>query len=270
MTRVEKIKRNRLKGNIFSIVIFGLLLMFIFKIIHIKYENLDMNNAKNSVYRKTNIILTGEISYNENSKKYFSHTLTDNNEVIIVTSKNKEDFVNLKNASETNKILIEGKLKKLSEKSIEFLEKSYVDKETPFYTYSFNIESAWEKYSFAGYIIFILFILLIIKLTDTLKSRKAINFLLESDYNIKEATLKINKYIEIVDNYLIELKWGFVVDLSKYNNFQVLRHKARGLITKYFTLECFSKNENISVKLAKMNKQELDKLLNYLYSISKK
>lgn len=92
MTRVEKIKRNRLKGNIFSIVIFGLLLMFIFKIIHIKYENLDMNNAKNSVYRKTNIILTGEISYNENSKKYFSHTLTDNNEVIIVTSKNKEDF----------------------------------------------------------------------------------------------------------------------------------------------------------------------------------
>lgn len=115
-----------------------------------------------------------------------------------------------------------------------------------------------------------MFILLIIKLTDTLKSRKAINFLLESDYNIKEATLKINKYIEIVDNYLIELKWGFVVDLSKYNNFQVLRHKARGLITKYFTLECFSKNENISVKLAKMNKQELDKLLNYLYSISKK
>ncbi|WP_067140488.1 hypothetical protein [Oceanivirga salmonicida] len=264
MTRVEKIKKNQMKENIFAFFIFGILLMFILKIISINYENLNMDNARDSVKRKAYIILTGEVSYNENSKTYFAHTLTDNNEVILVTSKNEENFVNLKKASETNKILIEGELKNLSEKSIEFLEKSYADKDTPFYNYSFHIESMWVRYSFSAYIILIFLILSVIKIMSFRKSKKAINFLLESDYNTKETTLKISKYIEIVDDYLIELRWGSVINLEKYSSFKIIEHKAYGFITTYFELECFSKNENIKIKLPKMNKRELDILIDYL------
>ncbi len=270
MTRVEKIRKNQKNNNIkTAIITLVLIVIVIMGIIFEKTKPLTMDNAKHNENYNFNVVLSGKIIYRNN--QYFLHVITENNEVIIVSSKDEDDLMSLLYATQNNKVNVMGVLKKLPDKLAQDFRENYKATNMKTYDYILSVETKFDKYLTVWVILFILPIFLISRLYTYRKSYSAIDFLEYSNYNTKEANLKIGKYIEIVDNYLIETKYGTFIDLSLYDEFKIIEQKMYFIFTINLILNCFSKrNKNESFNLSKISKQEQEELLNYLYSVSKK
>ncbi|WP_067140491.1 hypothetical protein [Oceanivirga salmonicida] len=267
MTRTGKIRKNQIKYIIMMILLTVLLLS---ESIFISYKKLTPNNAITGTYRSVDIVEIGDEVVKVNENFYFIHTLTDNNEIILITSKNKNELLNLKNANENNIIEFKGKLLKLRDTSIKKLKEIYINSDNYIYEYSLNSTHIWDRIS-VGKIFEIIFFagLALVFIIAFIKNKKVFQFLKESEYNTKEATLKFNKYTEIVDNILFELRWGQFIDLNLYDKFRIEKRKFL-FFTTHIMLDCFSKNGNKKIGLSRMNDEKIKILAEHLKLITEK
>ncbi len=275
MSRIERVKKGRKKYNLIMGIIFLLFLVAflvgVFSLNVLIPKDLTVENAEDSAYRNVKIIQGDDEWYIKNKKIFLMHTLTEENMVILISSKEKKEISKLKFASKSNVIKVTGALNKLPEDVRVKLSNSYKSIGIKTYDYMLEVESTFDRLLPVFMVLFVLALLIYAIVISNKRFSKLIGFFEDNPrYDYINSEIKIGKSIEVIDNYLINLLGGTFVDLSKYGNYTVKKYRKYGIYTTHIILESSSSSGNKEKTiLPRMNDKEINQLKSYLKSIGK-
>ncbi|WP_156286459.1 hypothetical protein [Oceanivirga salmonicida] len=280
MNRLKRMKRKLLKYRAVIFLTLIIIVGIVYSAINMEYKQLNPDNVINERYRSVNIVSVGE-EFEDEDGEYNIHALTDNNEIIVIFSKDKEKILALKDANENNIIEVKGKTIRILDDSVEELKNQYKDWDSYIYEYALERQNSFDivfdtittrnTREFFRILIFV-FIFNNYFFRKYKNCRKTVKFLKESEdtgltnYNEGLATFEINN-VEIVDNLLIDFKYESFIDLSLYNYFEIYKDNS-WLFTKN-TIRFFSESGHTKSIHIDIKDNELDMLKDYLYSIEK-
>ncbi|WP_067140485.1 hypothetical protein [Oceanivirga salmonicida] len=275
MNRLKRMKKRLWKYRFLVLLLLMLAAGLFYDALNVEYEKLTPNNITNERYRSVNIVSVGE-EYENETNEHIVHALTDNNEIIIIFSRDKDKISVLKNASEKNIIEVKGKIEKILNEDIENLKNQYKDWDSYIYEYALERQN-WLDIIFDRLIYDIrVFAMIIIFISSFFRKyincRKTVKFLKESEdtgltnYNEGLATFEINN-VEIVDNLLIDFKYESFVDLSLYNYFKI--YKEQNWVFTKTVIRFFSESGHAKSIYLSIKDDGIEMLKDYLYSIGK-
>ncbi len=276
MSRIERIKKAKRKTTIILAVAFLTLLIamsvgiFSFNVLNPK--ELTFENAKEEAYRNVNIIASGDVWYVRETKSYVIHAITDHKEAILISAHNESDIEKFQEASVQNKIKATGSLTMLSEETVSKLIQSYSPEGIRVYGFMLTIESPFERYFIIAFIGLVLLLLLYAIISNNKRYTAIWSFFSKNPrYDYIPSEFTIPKKVDVVEKHLINMVGGRIVDLDKYETYEIKKHKKYFLFTTYITLLCRSTNgTTYKMVLPRLNGEEIDKLVFYLRSIGKK
>ncbi len=162
-------------------------------------------------------------------------------------------------------------LKKLNVKTDSKLKATYTDKTSHVYGYKLSVADNWLRY----FGVTLLTLTLLMILYGIFASQRRLNAALEFfDANIKydhlATTVKISEQVEIMDNKLVNLLGGDMVDLRAYDSFKFVEHRSFIFFTTHTTLKCSTvTGEKHNMLLPKMSSKQMATLIAYLRTIGK-
>ncbi len=278
MNRKSKIKKSVVKNIFVYLVITAIIVAFgvYFTTSTLLPTAVTQTNVREGKYYSFKAIKAENIEKDEKSGYTYITLINEKNELMDVCVDTDKKAKAVVSASKEKPFVFKGKGYLQSNESIKVLQEQYKDRNIT-YVHPYGLIDRGSDWGIRDYLFPVMFLVLIIaNIYPIIKSlkykKKAIEFLDNNPmYNEREATRTIDKYVDVINEYIILMSaTPAIINIRESSEFVLTRHRTY-FVTTHFTLSLLDKEgKRRTYNVPKLKKEKAQELLDYIRNFDRR